>query len=101
MSADGGYEPFFSSNGDQIFYRSRRRIMAVSFAGGGAQPTIGKSSAYVAFDFADVPGWAYMLAPDGRFLIKLLPSYAPRPKLRVLTGALSPARLRTMCYLAL
>jgi hypothetical protein len=62
--------------------------MSVSFAGAGSQPTLGKPSQYVAFDFADFPGRAYMLAPDGRFLIKLLPSYAPRSEIRVLSGAL-------------
>jgi len=69
--------------------------MAVSFAGG-AQPAIGKPAEYAAFDFGDFPGRSYMLAPDGRFLIKLLPSYAPRSEIRVLSGALSPGRLRAV-----
>ena len=55
---------------------------------------LGKPIEYVAYDFADFTGRAWMLAPDGRFLIKLLPSYTPRSEIRVLSGALSPARLR-------
>ena len=93
VSNGGGYEAIFSKSGDQIFYRNGRRIMAVPFAGG-ARPTLGKPAEYVAYVFADFAGRAWMLAPDGRFLIKLLPSYAPRSEIRVLFGALSPSSLK-------
>ena len=93
VSNDGGYEAIFSKSGDQLFYRNGRRIMVVPFAGG-ARPTLGKPAEYVAYVFADFPGRAWMLAPDGRFLIKLLPSYAPRSEIRVLFGALSPMSLK-------
>ena len=66
--------------------------MSVAFTPGDP-PIIGKPAVYVTYDFADFPGRAWMLAPDGRFLIKLLPSVAPRSEIRVLTGALSPARV--------
>ena len=93
VSNDGGYEPIFSKSGDQLFFRNGRRIMVVPFAGG-ARPTLGKPAEYVAYVFADFSGRAWMLAPDGRFLIKLLPSYAPRSEIRVLFGALSPMSLK-------
>jgi Tol biopolymer transport system component len=93
VSNDGGYEAVFSRSGDQIFYRNGRRIMAVSFAPG-TTPALGKPTEYIAYDFSDFEGRAWMLAPDGRFLIKLLPSYTPRSEIRVLSGALSPERLR-------
>lgn len=93
VSDEGGFEPVFSKGGDWIYYRNGRRIMSVAFSGG-AQPVLGKPTEYVAYDFADFLGRAWMLAPDGRFLIKLLPSYTPRSEIRVLSGALPPARLR-------
>jgi eukaryotic-like serine/threonine-protein kinase len=92
VSNEGGFEPIFSKTGDQIYYRNGRLIMSVPFSG--AQPVLGKPTEYIAHDFADFRGRAWMLAPDGRFLIKLLPSYTPRSEIRVLSGALSPARLR-------
>ena len=91
VSPDGGYEAIFAASGDRLFYRFGRSIMSVAFTPGDP-PTIGKPAVYVTYDFADFPGRAWMLAPDGRFLIKLLPSVVPRSEIRVLTGALSPAR---------
>ena len=93
VSPDGGFEAIFSASGDRLFYRLGRSIMSVTFAPGDP-PTIGKPAVHVTYDFADFLGRAWMLAPDGRFLIKLRPSVAPRSEIRVLTGALTPARLR-------
>ncbi len=94
VSPDGGYEAIFAASGDRLFYRFGRNIMSVSFAPGDP-PTIGKPTVYLTYDFADFPGRAWMLAPDGRFLIKLLPSVVPRSEIRVLTGVLSPAGVRS------
>ena len=93
VSPDGGFEAIFAASGDRLFYRFGRSIMTVAFTPGDP-PTIGKPEVSVTYDFADFPGRAWMLAPDGRFLIKLLPSAVPRSEIRVLTGALSLARLR-------
>jgi hypothetical protein len=64
VSTEGGFEPIFSKTGDRIFYRNGRLIMSVPFSGG-AQPVLGKPIEYVAYDFADFVGRAWMLAPDG------------------------------------
>ncbi len=93
VSTNSGYEATFSANGDRLFYRLGRSIMSAAFTPGDP-PIIRKPEVYVTYDFADFPGRAWMLAPDGRFLIKLLPSVVPRSEIRVLTGALSPARVR-------
>jgi hypothetical protein len=88
VSVDGGFEPMFSARGDQIFFRNGRRIMVASFTPGDP-PVVGKPVEYVAADFADFEGRAWKLAPDGRFLVKLLPSAAPKSEIRVMSRALT------------
>ena len=91
VSTEGGFEPIFSARGDQLFFRNGRRIMVSSFTPGDP-PVVGKPVEFVAADFADFEGRAWKLAPDGRFLVKLLPSSAPRSKIRVMIGALNATR---------
>jgi hypothetical protein len=88
VSTEGGFEPIFSARGDALFFRNGRSIMVASFTPGDP-PVVGKPVKYVSADFADFEGRAWKLAPDGRFLVKLLPSAAPRSEIRVMIGALN------------
>jgi hypothetical protein len=87
VSADGGaFEAFFSAKGDKLFYRTGRGVMQVLLSVTGDRMTLGKPTTYVEFAFADFLGRSYELGHDDRLLVKLLPSTAPQPDIRIMTG---------------
>ena len=87
MSADVGYEAFFSAKGDRLFYRVGAGIMEVPLRVSGDSLSLGEPRPFVKFDFADFPGRAYKVGSDDRMLVKLLPSTVPQPEIRVVTGS--------------
>ena len=80
------FEAFFSATGDKLFYRVGRGVMQVPLTVTGDRLTLGTPTMYVEFAFADFLGRAYKLGTDNRLLVKLLPSTAPQPEIRVMTG---------------
>ena len=61
-------------------------VMQVPLTVTGDRMTLGRPTMYVEFAFADFLGRASKLGPDDRLLVKLLPSTAPQPEIRVMTG---------------
>jgi tRNA A-37 threonylcarbamoyl transferase component Bud32 len=84
VSSDGGTEPIWSSDGRQIYYRNRDRVMAVEVSA--REGTLDRSSPHILFSgpFAlDVYGdQSYDLAPDGRFLM-LRPTHGAQARVQV------------------
>jgi len=77
ISSEGGEEPVWSIDTDELFYRNGKKIMAVTFS---AVPSFEAARPRVLFegDFVNVGGRSYDAAPDGnRFL--LLKSRDVRP----------------------
>ena len=69
VSSGGGEEPLWSDAGDEIFYRTDDRIMAVSFTAE-SEPPIGSPRVMVKTDFHNSGGLSYGVSPDGeRFLV--------------------------------
>jgi len=72
VSVDGGWEPIWSRNGTELFYRSGRRLYAVPVRTKGVL-TIGQPSLLFEGDFdrgSPTPGIpSYDVAADGRFIM--------------------------------
>ena len=67
VSTDGGTEPVWSRNGDELFFRSAERMMVVSV---GTEPTFAATKPRSLFeDTYDKHGWFianYDISPDGQ-----------------------------------
>ena len=82
VSVDGGWEPIWSRNGTELFYRSGRRLYAVPVRTKGVL-TIGQPSLLFEGDFdrgSPTPGIpSYDVAADGRFIMVTSASDAGTP----------------------
>jgi serine/threonine-protein kinase len=71
ISTGGGFAPLWSHNGQEIYYRNDRSLMAVAVR---TTPTFAPAAPQMVFRLADyvlagTRGIRYDVAPDGRFLL--------------------------------
>ena len=72
VSEGGGVQARWSRNSREIYYRSRKRIVAVPVDGSGVEPVFGKPTALFAdeYDFGrGITIANYDVTPDGRFIM--------------------------------
>jgi serine/threonine protein kinase len=93
LTTDGGAEPVWSPRGDEIFYRSGDRVMAIPVTTTPAL-TVGRSHLLFEGRFATGSAGlpAYDVAPDGRFLMMRPVGSPPTRELRVVTNWLPELR---------
>ena len=74
ISLDFGEEPIWSNNGDELFYRSRDKWMAVPIS---MEPEFkaGKPQEVFKGSYINVAGFSYDVAPDGQRFLVLKPQY--------------------------
>ncbi len=74
VSREFGEEPVWSPRGDELFYRSRNKWMAVSIS---TEPEFVAGTPRVLFEgpYNNVSGLSYDVAPDGRRFLVLQPQY--------------------------
>jgi len=68
ISSEGGEEPIWLPNGNELVYRNARQWMIVSFV---TDPSFNASAPRVLFEgpYINVAGFEYDVGPDGRFLL--------------------------------
>ncbi|HVE66824.1 MAG TPA: hypothetical protein VNC59_09605, partial [Thermoanaerobaculia bacterium] len=85
VSSDGGTQPRWSGDGRELFFVSKSNtMMAVPFdssTGVPAAPPARLFDAPISYTFGSHVPLRYDVAPDGRFLIIVRASLAPRPPL--------------------
>ncbi len=72
VSEGGGFQPRWSANGREIYYRGGPTLTAVPFDGSGKEPVIGKPTALFKDEYDLGQGITianYDVTPDGRFLL--------------------------------
>ena len=72
VSEGGGFQPRWSADGREIFYRGGPTLTAVSFDGSKSEPVIGKPTALFKDEYDVGQGITvanYDVTPDGRFLM--------------------------------
>jgi len=72
VSEGGGVQARWSRGGREIYYRSGQHVVAVSFDGSGAEPTLGTPKALFRDDYEFGTGISipnYDVTPDGRFVM--------------------------------
>jgi len=83
VSAEGGVEPVWSRDGDELFFKSGGRMLAVPVETHG-QLAVGPQAVLFESDFvvtSVVPGApSYDVAPDGRFLMVVRTGEQPLPR---------------------
>jgi len=83
VSAEGGVEPVWSRDGDELFFKSGRRMLTVPVQTDG-QMAVGPQAVLFESDFvvtSVVPGApSYDVAPDGRFLMVVRSGEQPLPR---------------------
>jgi serine/threonine protein kinase/Tol biopolymer transport system component len=83
VSADGGFEPIWSPDGREIYYRTQegKRVMAVEFTPDAPTPRLGKPRLLFEGRFAGLEtyGRRYDLAPDGERFLMLQENEPPPP----------------------
>ena len=87
VSEGGGVQARWSRNSKEIYYRSEKRIVAVTMDASGAEPAFGKPTALFADDYDFGQGISianYDVTPDGRFI--MLRRGANGGKLRVVVN---------------
>ncbi len=84
VSVEGGFEPTWSPDGREIYYRRRRgnQVMAVSFDPEGRSPRLGKPRLLFEGRYAHgLPyGRRYDLAPDGERFLMVMEGEPPPPQ---------------------
>jgi dipeptidyl aminopeptidase/acylaminoacyl peptidase len=96
VSNDGGFEPAWSRDGKELFYRNGAKMMGIAFRPGSASPFGKPATIFEKSGFYSEPNLErrlYDVAPDGsRFvMLRAIPLGSP-PQLRVLTGWTELAR---------
>jgi serine/threonine-protein kinase len=80
ISTDGGLEPVWSRDGRELFYRSSRRLMAVSIeAGSSLSAGVPKMMFEDPYQLSGTGVPAYDVSPDGRRFLMVQPADAARP----------------------
>ncbi len=89
VSTDGGFEPAWSVDGTELFYRNANQMIAVEITGDQDSP-IGPATVLFeetyAFDRAG--DQSYDVFPDGQHFVMVQPNPDIPPRLRVVTGFL-------------
>ena len=71
VSTEGGCEPAWSQDGDEIFYRNAQQMMSVALPVSGPRLVPGRPALLFSGEYATVVGSrAYDVAKDGRFLMR-------------------------------
>jgi len=81
VSEGSGVQPRWSTTGREIFYRGGQHMMAATFDGPGAEPTLGKPVALFTdeYDFGQNTSIAnYDVTRDGRFIMLRRSTHAGR-----------------------
>ncbi len=68
VSSDGGEEPRWSVDGDELFYRNGDEFLSASVELG-AEPSIGTPQVLLEGPCLNTAGHSYEVTPDGRFLL--------------------------------
>jgi hypothetical protein len=77
ISADGGSEPRWAGNGQELFYRNGSEMMAVDIQ---TQPTFQPQAARVLFERSDMAGTrSYDVTPDGQQFVIIKQDESTRP----------------------
>ena len=76
VSAEGGVEPRWSTDGRELFYRNGRKLMAVDVQTG-TEPILGKP--IVLFETSEGIGNAFDVAPDGQRFVMIDATTDPLP----------------------
>ena len=83
VSIDGGWEPVWSPDGGEIYYRPQggNRVMAVSFLPEGPSPRVGKPRLLFEGNYAEGfwYGRRYDISPDGKRFLMIQESVPPSP----------------------
>lgn len=86
ISTEGGEEPVWSDDGNEIVYRNGRRWLRVDIDTDGDTPAFASPALLIEGDFANVPGFSHDLAADGRLLL-LRPAPSPAlTEIRIVQG---------------
>jgi eukaryotic-like serine/threonine-protein kinase len=85
VSTEGGEEPVWSPNGDELFYRNGEEWMTVSIQLVAPVPTVGRPVLLFRGDYLNVPGRSYDVMPDGQsfILIRRTADTTPTTQLNV------------------
>jgi hypothetical protein len=85
VSTEGGEEPVWSPNGDELFYRNGQEWMTVSMQLVTPVPTVGRPVLLFRGDYLNVPGRSYDVMRDGQsfILIRRTADTTPTTQLNV------------------